>query len=705
MIMKKKMVARVLATMLAATATAGTAGSALPLMSMTVMQVMAEESAPESALKKISVSGVEDGAEVTAYQLVKGVYSNGKLEKYVLTDLGSGIKVGSYGDNTTFDNGADEVTIDDLVVFDASKYKPVDGLTMEKFGQVYSDGTRYAVKQTVDGKDAWYRAAVRKDADGNATVYVTSSIDTEFTNFLAEYTGKAANKIQTGTYTGTGFTKGTESGGTYTYESSEAVEPGLYIVLVKNSSSGMIYNPVLVAVNVNNADDLSTGVSTTTVSLNDTFKNGSLTAYTKKSSTGFEKNITNVKHFGDDESAGIEDNGDAVAFGDVVEFELSGMTIPSYSKDYEEVEYEITDTLEEKAFGEIEDLEVTVGDTKVYYKGTDGGYKCSDGLKTIENKYDNGKATLKIAFTDKFIREHGNQEVKVTYKSRLLTNAGLNFAENVNHAELKYSNDPADKSKTDTKKANTYHYTFGIDANIDSEAKEDGDKWETHELNKITGESGESGFTETTTTYSNTGATSTKIGKALQGAEFALYTDKECKTPVSRYEYTYKESGSDGAGVYQTVNPVELKATSDANGHISFLGLDEGIYYMKETKAPDGYTISTTVYQIVIDANFNDDGTLKDYSIVTTNMDSNKVVGNAKYTATYEGAADADGSVTPKVDAATTIKPVEITNLKNQTLPFTGGEGRFAIYFGSAALAGMVGILAVCKKKNDKEEA
>ena len=68
---------------------------------------------------------------------------------------------------------------------------------------------------------------------------------------------------------------------------------------------------------------------------------------------------------------------------------------------------------------------------------------------------------------------------------------------------------------------------------------------------------------------------SSKDGKALAGAEFTVYSDKDCKNSVAT-------------------------ASSDANGKLTFDFKSEGSYYVKETKAPKGYVLSDKVIEITV---------------------------------------------------------------------------------------------------------
>lgn len=89
--------------------------------------------------------------------------------------------------------------------------------------------------------------------------------------------------------------------------------------------------------------------------------------------------------------------------------------------------------------------------------------------------------------------------------------------------------------------------------------------------------------TETTTTITTTvvevwtgeiaGFKHDKDKKALSGAEFTLYSDKDCKNVIAT-------------------------SVSDKDGNFGFKGLEDGTYYLKETKAPEGYQADDKVYEI-----------------------------------------------------------------------------------------------------------
>ncbi len=68
-------------------------------------------------------------------------------------------------------------------------------------------------------------------------------------------------------------------------------------------------------------------------------------------------------------------------------------------------------------------------------------------------------------------------------------------------------------------------------------------------------------------------------GAALEGATLGLYYDAACTQPVSRNGQPYT-------------------VTSDEFGSAVFYGLAEGTYYIQETKAPSGYTLSDRVLRV-----------------------------------------------------------------------------------------------------------
>lgn len=144
--------------------------------------------------------------------------------------------------------------------------------------------------------------------------------------------------------------------------------------------------------------------------------------------------------------------------------------------------------------------------------------------------------------------------ITVTYTAHLNDKAYVNTAggstSNINKVYLTYSNNPKDESSIGKTPESTPVYVY------------------TYQLN-------------------NTKHQDTENGPALEGACFRLYSDEAC-TDQSEVQLYQKD------GFYYPIKDalgkeaVEMK--SAANGTFNVKGLDAGTYYLKETKAPDGYS-------------------------------------------------------------------------------------------------------------------
>lgn len=141
---------------------------------------------------------------------------------------------------------------------------------------------------------------------------------------------------------------------------------------------------------------------------------------------------------------------------------------------------------------------------------------------------------------------------------------------------------------------------------------------------------------------------------SLAGAEFKLYSDEAATQEIGLIQPDSSKS------VYQPKAGSSATMVTDKDGHIAIDGLDEGTYYLKETKAPAGFMLSNTVTKVTI---------------------------------TKDGALPTDGvtSVAYKVNetkiADDSYATVEVGNHKG-TLPSTGGMGIvFMVVAGIALIA------------------
>lgn len=175
--------------------------------------------------------------------------------------------------------------------------------------------------------------------------------------------------------------------------------------------------------------------------------------------------------------------------------------------------------------------------------------------------------------------------------------------------------------------------------------------------------------------------------KKLAGAEFVLYYERTENDKIVKYyaQVVTEEMiaagtvlngtavDADDLGVVYGWTTDETQASvldTDENGAIQLDGLDSGIYYLKETKAPAGYNLMETPVKIEIIPAYNENGdevsVTVDYKVDDKEQDTNTV-----------GVRNSSGS----------------------TLPVTGGIGTTMFYlFGSIMFIGAA-VLLITKKR------
>ncbi len=424
------------------------------------------------------------------------------------------------------------------------------------------------------------------------------------------------------------------SGADYTASGQKA---GLYMILV-TSSTGMVYNPMIVGLSYAkdaSGQKINGGEIQVPQNFNlDTKGDTEIVLYAKQTEVTLTKTTEDPSP--EDQSNPDSDHGNGLGLNEKPKFTIT-TAIPSYPETDKELKFTITDTLD-PGLTPPKAAEVTV-------KVDGEAITADDATVTVEGQ------VIKIDFTQDFLKNHSaKREVVVTYEATLNDQATVNFDANKNKVEVEYTNDPK-SGGTSKHEDTTYHYTFDIDGELYGKGTE-----KSHEITKH----GEL-ITETSSWEDD----------PLAGAFFGIYKEDPSKNTAAQ--------------PFQTVK-------TDATGRMNFTKLDEGLYYIKETQAPNDYSLDPTVHTVEILTEYNTDGTLKNFSI--------KIDGKSTttFTATYD-----KGTVT-KVTTSPD-NPVLIKNTKIPGLPSTGGMGTYLFTgIGVALLAGAVVLIAAQRKKKAQAE-
>lgn len=279
----------------------------------------------------------------------------------------------------------------------------------------------------------------------------------------------------------------------------------------------------------------------------------------------------------------VDDNNHADAqVGDTLNFELKSK-VPNMTE-YTTYVFNFVDTLSKGLTLNQNSIKVTIGASELQ----------KDVDYTVSATGGNGAATeLKIIMTD-FKTKHGDkagQEIKVTYSAIINEHAVAGQDDAGNSAKLEYSNDPIKGGTGTSVPSVTHGYTFDFDIN-----KTDG-----------------------------------MDGSALAGAVFQLQKKGE-GTPI---KLIVENAGDETQpAVVRFAKTGEGNAvdtiTTPESGKITFKGLDAAEYQLVETKAPDGYNKLQKPVDVTIVANYDQDGTLNNWTVngggndVALNIQNNK---------------------------------------------------------------------------------
>lgn len=335
-----------------------------------------------------------------------------------------------------------------------------------------------------------------------------------------------------------------------------------------------------------------------------------------------------------------EKKGNSVNIGDIVNYKVTIKPIPAYEGNHPVLKVE--DTLSTGLTYVDDDknpLKVTIN-RKTLNEGTDYTLEVI-GQKITVNFVVNGNYTL---------NKYEGQEAVISYAARLNDKAGINEAGNNNDAKLTYTKDSKVTGKDENIEKKTYTYTFDIDGTASGSLTK-------NILTKYGEEKGEK-----------------QEKLPLKDAEFTLYKDAGCTEIYSNPVFS---------GIVK----------SDKDGQLTMTGLAAGTYYLKETKAPEDYTLNTHVFEIVITAKYKeDDGQLEKWTVTIDDQATNTFV------VTNNGVTtNAKDEINGKVEET------GIQNTKLSELPSTGGTGTYIFtVLGVMVMAGVAGMFLISRRKENE---
>ena len=331
--------------------------------------------------------------------------------------------------------------------------------------------------------------------------------------------------------------------------------------------------------------------------------------------------------------------------GDTVTYQLTSK-VPDMTG-YNSYTFKFSDTLS-KGLDLKEVLSVKVGNTTLKAGKT--------GTNTYALTYDKTSRILTVTLNDFYnsYKNHTGETITVVYTATLNKDAVLGMNPNTNKAVVEYSNNPStDKTGTSepsTVDAHTFDFTIYKYYLKDQNNKED------------------------------------KI--ALEKAEFELYKGNTEGTAAD--EQAKVNIVDEGNGVYRQATADEAKAAdftsakivSDADGKVLVKGLDAGIYYLRETKAPEGYNKLLSDIKVVIKA---------DYDVKTGKLTSYSV----DYT--YNGKTTNGTAITDKDSHPV----VAVENKTGAQLPSTGARTALLLTLAGVVLFAFMAASSIYSKRRE----
>ena len=308
--------------------------------------------------------------------------------------------------------------------------------------------------------------------------------------------------------------------------------------------------------------------------------------------------------------------------GDTITYQLTSK-VPDMTG-YNSYTFKFSDTLS-KGLDLKEVLSVKVGNTTLKAGKT--------GTNTYALAYDKNTRTLTVTLNDFYnsYKNHTGETITVVYTATLNKDAVIGMNPNTNKAVVEYSNDPTTGGTGTSEPSIVDVHTFDF----------------------------------TIFKYYLKNETKT----ALANAEFELY---KANGEVAGAKVNIKKVEE---GKYRVATPEEIATegfksdviVSGTNGKVLVKGLEAGTYYLRETKAPEGYNKLLSDIKVEIKPVYDKTtGKLTSYSVDYT----------------YNGKTTNGAAITNKTDSP------EVENKTGAQLPSTGSKGALMVTLAGIVLFG-----------------
>lgn len=193
----------------------------------------------------------------------------------------------------------------------------------------------------------------------------------------------------------------------------------------------------------------------------------------------------------------------------------------------------------------------------------------------------------------------------------------------------------------------------------------------------------------------------------LKGAKFRLYSDEACtqevyvkagdKATLGKNPYIVinrdSANGTDHVGGTQPAGAVEME--SDENGDFNIYGLDTGVYYMKETTAPNGYRPLLDPLTLTVRATYGERDTYVEGAGATDKVLKTLIA--SAYTKEFYDSAYKEGVGNLTTDLENGSVDLTVVNEVGAKLPVTGSSAMLLMLGAGLALCG--GAVVVSRKK------